>query len=254
MVAESKLINFKNVSSNLLNKKIYRYVSFETLLSLIENRSNRLSKVTSWKTFDPYENVLFEVPIKSNNDIIHLSELSRHYYAQCWSLEKESDVMWQLYRSRYINKGGAVKIESTIGDLLNSCSSEDFKFIGKVDYLKISGLKKYSKKLRESFEDVLMSDGGTGKAIARQLLIKRFAYRFEREIRLLVPKFKFKNENNFPENFDYKVDPKTFIKKVVFDPLMDIPDFRLKKNMILKVSKLSVIRSNLYKFDVSQFQ
>ena len=231
-------------------------MSFNDLFELIKSSKNTLSKITSWRKYDPFEDVVCSVALKNHdNELVHFNKLTEHFYAQCWSLEVESDLMWQVYRKRYEKHGGAVKLQTSLKQLIDSCSEQNFVYLGRVKYLKKPELVGWAKNFRANIENELMFDGGSGKAVAKQLLIKRFPYRFEREVRLLIPDYKSKEENVFPDNYQYNIKSKDFIGKIVFDPLMDMKKFRKSKNNILELNnELRVIRSNLYKLKNDDFQ
>lgn len=251
----AKILNFGVVDKKILDRSLFRYVSFDDLLSLVENERNRLTKITKWKEHDPYENVMFEFPIQNGRETIYLEDLSNHYYAQCWSLEKESDIMWQLYRHRYEKKGGVVKLETTVGRLLESCKKENFSFIGKVVYKKKRELIMQSHQLRDNIDKILFLDRGSGRGIAQELLVKRFAYRFEREVRLLLPRFDFKENNSFPSHYEYNIELGNFVKKIVFDPKMSLENFNKSRKKIHEINKkINVIKSNLYFVDEEKFR
>ena len=213
-----------------------------------------MSRITNWKKHDPFENVLFEFPIRRDNESISLDRLSHKYFGQCWTLTKESDLMWQMYRYRYAENGGVVKLETTIGDLLNSISELNFVHIGKVKYLSKPKLISHSKYLRDNFENLLQFDGGTGRVIAEMLLIKRFPYHQEKEVRLLVNRIDLQKNDCIPSFLNHKVKIEKLISKVVFDPTFSDKDFSKEKSKLKIInSNLKIIRSNLYKLDTIDF-
>lgn len=248
---KSRLINFEN-NEKALNTKVFRYISFSTFKEIVEGAFTRLTRISKWEEHDPFENVLFKFPMVRGKELIGLNQLPRHYFAQCWTLTKESDLMWQLYRERYAERGGAVKLESTVGDLLNSVSMLNFSHVGKVKYLTKDKLITHSKRVRNNFEDILMNDMGRGRAIANMLLVKRYPYHQEKEVRLVV---RLEDEDKYEKYFDHKTVIEDFISRVVFDPICKEIEFRQKKMDVLNVNdKLKIIRSELYKLKHDDFQ
>ena len=99
-----------------LNTPIYRICSYANLIDVFENRRLRFSRPSSWD--DPYENYYLRYKVNVDGKSIKLKELERSIFAQCWSLESESDGLWR-------NFGGgkhklSVQIESTIWDVMKS--------------------------------------------------------------------------------------------------------------------------------------
>ena len=110
-------------------------------------------------------------------------------YAQCWTLERSSDAMWQMYSADH----DAVRVRTTVGRLIDSlratqCSVADVScFIGRIRYQKISQLRDFGKNM---FVRYMGSE-----AIAQSLLIKRQAYRYENEVRLIYLALEQTREN-----------------------------------------------------------
>ncbi len=248
---KANLINFTESEDEVLKKKVYRYIAYSDLKSLVEISATRISRISRWQKHDPFENVLFQFPILNRSEVIHLDQLPRHYFGQCWTLTKESDLMWQMYRHRYANKGGVVKLESTVEGLLKSVSSLNFSYIGKVKYLKKDKLISLSKSIRTNFENILINDMGRGRAIAEMLTVKRFPYHQEKEVRLIVRK---EDDKIFADHFDHETIIESFVSRIVFDPVFTDDDFRNKKIEISRINKnLKMIRSELYKLAVIDF-
>lgn len=100
-----------------MNRKLYRYVSFEDFINLVINNKARFVRPSSWK--DEYEGYLFS-HMETPEDVRHIvSEMyynfcKENYYAipnnyfsiwhskwfayvQCWSKYPETDAMWRCY-------------------------------------------------------------------------------------------------------------------------------------------------------------
>lgn len=92
---KKRLLNLNGIE-NPLKKKVYRYISYETFMTLVEGSFTRMSRISGREEHDPFENVLFKFPMISGGEHVGLSQLPRPYFAQCWTLTKESDLMWQL--------------------------------------------------------------------------------------------------------------------------------------------------------------
>lgn len=117
-------------------------------------------------------------------------------YGQCWSLYAESDALWRIY-SPY--KEG-VQIKTKLANLLMIKGYRE-AYIGEV---------KYYDNLNSA--DLLELDAYKG------CLIKRNAFKHEKEVRLLI---NYNNITDKHEKIDYielEVDMSEFIEEVIIDP------------------------------------
>lgn len=100
--------------------EIFRYVSMEVFLSMVERRENWLSHISKWD--DPFEGYAFRGDDKDDELINVYGECSRrdlyrNYFGQSWTLcSSESDMRWRAYCP---NRDG-VRIKSTVGQLKRS--------------------------------------------------------------------------------------------------------------------------------------
>lgn len=129
------------------------------------------------------------------------------------------------------------KVNKLFESLFNAVSSKTRDvscFIGKVRYLTITELKKYSIALES-----------TGAGVAETLLIKREAFAHENEVRLLYWE---EREDPPAQIFQYKIDPLELIDEIVLDPRMTRTDYEKKENEIHQNGYLgTIIQSDLYK-------
>lgn len=253
---EHKIVNFDGKVEDFLEKKIYRYIGFKQLKEMIANSKNTLSSPVSWNQFDPYENVFFSIPLRSGSsgETIHLSKLSEHFYAQCWSLRVESDAMWRIYGDRYRSEG-AVKIQTTVRKLMDSHPEKHFKYAGQVRYHSKERLIRQWRDFTHNLVSHLATDGGTGKILAEQLLVKRSPYFHEKEMRFLVADHDVKGRSPIPSQRQYTIRPNELIEKVVFDPRMKTKRYQSLKDELRSIGfKNPVIRSRLYKLKVGDFK
>ncbi|HFR4167567.1 TPA: DUF2971 domain-containing protein [Bacillus cereus] len=158
------------------DKKIWRYMSFEKFVSLLEERA--LFFVRSNKFRDTYEGIF---PKKTQERVFRsdnppeVNQLNREFFMKhresitinCWHMnEFESAAMWDLY----INNSQGIAIQSTISDLKNSFrESEERIYIGEILYLD------YTK------DDIAV---GYGDGYS-QYLRKRKSFEHEKEVRVI---------------------------------------------------------------------
>lgn len=232
--------NYLNIESNHQNKKIYRVFSVDRLLEMFEKKENTLSKPKTWD--DPFENFLFNISRKLDDGTEYKSSLRDRAYGQCWSLNVESDAMWRIYA---LDKNG-VKIQTTIKKLLRSLKNSNVPYphtscyIGAVDYSSRDTIKKLVSDIRNESEEF---QGSIGQA--RSLLIKRKAFEYESEIRLVYLDPKNEAECDY---FTYSCDISLLIESITFDPRMGENLYRVFKSHLEKIGyRRKIIQSGLYK-------
>ena len=115
------------------NDYLYKYLTFEQFVDLVENEKLYFTRITNWE--DVYEgyyvNKFFEYALHNSKvkvsrefikENIYMIKNSR--YAQCWCMDKsESDAMWRIYSP---NKTG-VRIKVKKDDIKKCiCNIDDF--------------------------------------------------------------------------------------------------------------------------------
>jgi len=187
---------------------VYRTIPLRRLYELFGNRENVLPRPSKWD--DPFENFILKSPVQISSGEIGRFGFHDHVYGQCWTLHKASDATWRIYSP----DKNAVRIRSTIGTLAASLSAtlgewaHTQVFIGKVDYL-------FEPELRQ-FAATVFEDGLSAEAIARSLLVKRRAFKHEREIRLIY--CERETVNHADDLYRYPVDPNTLVTQIMVDP------------------------------------
>jgi len=231
--------NFLNFRVGEDSRNIYRVMSYERFLQMLAERKNALVLPAKWD--DPFENFILNGTIRTGDGKVGSIGFRDSLYGQCWSLHVETDAMWRMY-SPFVDKRG-VKLKTTIPTLFNSLYAHagEFRdvscFIGKVQYLTKA-------KIKDALEKVNILDS-TGIGIAQTLLIKRYAFRPEREVRLIY----FNQNANAPNGvFSYPIDPNALIREVVLDPRLLREDAEtLKAEIKVAGFRNRVIQSGLYR-------
>jgi hypothetical protein len=160
---------------------------------------------------DPFENFILNCPIEVSAGRLAHNELRKKVFGQCWSLHREADLMWRAYSPQKT----AIKLQTTVELLLKSffeaCGTyRDLScFIGRVRYLK-------KEAIANVFDQVNLLDP-TGAGIAQTLLVKRYGFRSEREVRLVFLDHEAAGRDGL---FKYRFDVNKVIDKAVLDPRM----------------------------------
>ena len=234
-LAMSRLLN---LAEKEYNKPIYRIISIERLFELFDNNINVLAHPKNWD--DPYENFILRSKVRRpSGDIVQFS-LHKNVYGQCWSFHRASDAMWRLY-----SDGTGVRIKTTASKLLSSLYYSGVYrpdmscALGKVRYMSEPRLMEVA---NNTYGDASISD----KNLFRSLLVKRLAFRHEREVRLLYLDVQ---EREGGEWFKYALDPHNLIGQIMIDPRMSSVDADALKVKIKRKTGFrgDVKRSLLYK-------
>ena len=157
----------------ILQKYLFRYISFETFVGLVQKKALTFVSPTVWddpKESDPFFQLLGK--IEDKNLRIMLYAIYQKTFCQCWSKAVESDAMWRIYS--YNNRAVQIKVDTDKLLLL-----KDVRIVP-VEYTD-SYIVDSSKKM-ESFY--------------KSLAIKRVAFQHENEVRLIV-NYKFKSDDDF---------------------------------------------------------
>ena len=138
---------------------------------------------------------------------------------------------------------GCHQLKTTIEGLLTSLSSQSEKyrdissFIGKVLYLPKA-------EIRKVFSRANIFDS-TGKDRAAALLVKRWAFRGESEVRLI---YFHPGNTSIGDIYTYPIDPNILFNEAVLDPRMNEDDAIKWRSMIQTAGYLNrTFRSGLYK-------
>ncbi|MCX7174862.1 MAG: DUF2971 domain-containing protein [Proteobacteria bacterium] len=232
--------NYIDITETMRSRPIYRIMSIDRLLELFDHRQNVLVKPKNWQ--DPFENFILRSRVRLKTG--QLAQFSYHdqFYGQCWTLQSASDAMWRIYSP----DRNAIRIRSTIRTVAESLSKSlgDYAqiqaFIGKVQYLS-------NKRLSEFASNWFPGTPKLGAKISAQtLLVKRPAFKHEREIRLLY--FQHDPANTIGDLHWYSVNPHEFIDQIMIDPRMSEAEAVALKERIQRRTGFRgrILRSLLY--------
>ncbi len=208
----------------------YLYDAFNT-------QRNVLANPGEWD--DPYENFILRSKVRISSGEIIEFQLHQAVYGQCWSFHHVSDAMWRLY-----SDGGGVRIKTTPYKLFKSLYHANIHKpdmtcgIGKVRYLPQTELMKIA---NHTYRGASLSS----ENLFHSLLVKRLAFRHEREVRL----FYFDMENlEDGRLFSYVSDPHELISQIMLDPRTSVADAEKQKSEIRKKTQFrgDIKRSLLY--------
>jgi len=206
---------YLNLKQSDYDRYVYRITTIDRVQSLFESCQNTLVKPKLWD--DPFENFILNSKVRHKSGEICKYNYHESIYGQCWTFHKASDAMWRIYAP---GKNG-VRLRSTIRDLANGLHEAhpakiNVKYrVGRVRYLP-------SKKMRKVANSTFDDDGIATDKIFKSLLVKRPAFKHERELRLLY--FDVDRSNSRNDKYDYAVDPHAMISQIMVDPRLPLSD------------------------------
>lgn len=245
------LINFHE---NEMNQPIYRYIKFDYLFELLKSKKNTFVKPFKWN--DPYEIFISNLLINNGNNSkysITLIFFKDTYYAQCWTMKQECDLMWKVY----VPENG-VKLKTTIRKLYNSITGQSLAeineitgkiaevYIGKVKYIQRNKL------LDSGFLDLekLVSEWPINKhEMAKTLFVKRKEFQSEDEVRIVINTNLVAKHKDLDDNIAFAFGD--MIDEIVIDPRIDKKHYLCYKKIIEDYGFQGKIKhSDLYDFEI----
>ena len=219
---------------------IFRIMPRKYFFQLFEEKQNALVRPSKWQ--DPFENVFLKSPVLASNGEEGRFEFHQDVYAQCWTLERSSNAMWEIYS----RDQDAIRIRTTVGKLIDSLRAEHSDladttcFIGQVKYQSVKELKKFGK--------IMFDWYARAEGIAQSLLLKRLDFRYENEVRLIyiTPRTSAKSDCIYK----YDLDPLDVVSQAMVDGRVQEQEFKqgLKKEIANRtgLSLRRIHRSQLY--------
>jgi len=222
--------NFFITETLSLETPIYRFVTFPSLMTLLETQKMPLRKITKWD--DPWE-----LPARHFTDEIDSKKREEGYkvFGNCWSRISESDALWRIYSQDC--KG--ICISSTVGMLKKTIIKRYPKIaacIAEITYDSVENYllddlfgKKYSEKYPQPYLGAC---------------IKRTAFSHEQEIRFMIHAQDLLAPT--PDLFILdNIDYRSLIKEIIFDPRVENWYFDTMSKYLDKY-KISSRKSPLY--------
>ena len=197
------------------SRNIYRYIKLDRIKQMLKGK-NVLANPSNF--IDPLESLFID-------------EVADDVFVQCWTRERTSDAMWQIYSRIYLEKEGSpetryipgVRIRTTPEKILKSLrgiNNTGIKCkIGNVKYLTFESLlDKWSAIESQNTEQQ-----------AHALMFKHNAFKYEREVRLICWSCRANKDNNL---YEYEFKFNEVIDQVMIDPFVSECEFNdLRKKL-----------------------
>lgn len=220
---------------------VHRIFPFDRFIDLIRSRNLAFVKPKLWK--DPYENLMNRPIRMGDGKTIQVPHYADNLFAQCWSLEYESDAMWRIYSG---DERG-VLVSANAATLYRTAESTypwptEQLFLGKVEYLSEHALKQ--KFESPEFLRSVLNSGMYSTGPAQTLLYKRDSFKHEAEVRWIISR----HISNIPGDVHHlPIDLDASITKVTLDPGLSDEDMDRQIFLIRSAGYSGdVVRSSLY--------
>ena len=250
---------WKNLTLNYVrdnwDKKLYHFIPYKHLLTLL--RTGDLYFVNILKAWgnEPYELFYYRPNYfqqAGNAQIpVDVKDVSSHFYAQCWTENRDSNAMWSIYAGK--NKDG-VRIATTLGKIISLLypvvNIGVIPFIGFMDY----EWKKDIKAWVANHSNIPFADWR--EASIDSLFIKRMNFNYEKEFRIVLsaPSVLENGQINPPQDgLTKQININNFIEEITLSPFIDdtIRQRQYRKITRYLNGQILVRQSPLYKDDIS---
>ena len=205
-----KFINF--TKEEFLSKNaIYKYMPLEFALDSLKEKYLWFANPTVWK--DPFEKRFIDEEYKKDNIVIKYP-LKGKIFCTCMTQTRTSEAYWNVYNGGKLGASFTLSRDRLLV-VLNEFSKENNcdVYIGKVMYLHTPEIKKN----HLSEVSVFGNDFKWNKETQiKLLLLKRIAFEYENEIRIIVVKSNKTKEDGI--KLPYKLDTKELVRRVTLDP------------------------------------
>lgn len=234
---------------NLEALPIYRYMSLEHLVGMIEMGENVLVNPLKWE--DPFEAAVVKVPSRwYDGTPVDVSVIGEELFAQCWCADNvESDLRWKAYGGG----GEIVRIGTTVGRLLEMVEAvfpiktamHIATMFGKVVYVPQDDIE------RMCGEVSLMR---VPELVSFCMLLKRDVYRQEDEWRILIRNIEASGMDEFRARVKIGdglmripiKDQREFIHEIMLGPRLNNDNAqRLREKLAKHKWNSSVVQSSI---------
>lgn len=208
-------VNFINTTeADFLSKKvIYKYMPLEFALSSLKEKYLWFVNPIIWK--DPFEKRFINAEYDEGGNNIEFP-LKGKVFCICMTQTQTSEAYWNIYNAGQLGISFTFSREKLL-EILNDFSNNNNYdiYIGKVIYLHTPELKQS----KLSNISVFGSNFKWNKKTQIQLLLlKRIAFEYENEIRIIMIKRNKTKEDGV--KLPYNIEAKELVKRVTLDPNM----------------------------------
>lgn len=246
------MVQFINTTEEefLSSKLLYKFMPLENALRTLEDQSFWFANPSTWK--DPFEKRFLEAKYIRSGKEVNFTWKGK-IFCTCLTQTMTSEAYWNTYSN------GCIGIEFRINRkvLLDELKKREnlYKiFIGKVEYKKTADIVKPELQ-NIPFNPPVKGNVNSDTFAARLFLLKRVAYAYENEIRIIIVKKSATKEKGIKLHYDCANTD--IIRQLVLDPNIGDYTYNMLRDLFINKYGFSplvkggkeqkrVLRSQLY--------
>ncbi len=225
---------------------LYRYITITEFWQMLTSKKFPLLNPSLWK--DPLESPFFNARIRreSSEESID-TPFKKRFFAQCFTINDSSESMWKAYGQG--EKLVRLKIKVRAIKKLIEHNALDFNsnhfYLGRVVYLNFEDIRNLFQNgylFQKAYDMIYIDDQ------AKTLLVKRYAYAFEKEVRLIFDSHDhFPNKKNIPKVIDLNIPSlDSLISEILLDPDLEEHEVEFYKEAWNSIAPNQIKKCNLY--------
>lgn len=225
-------IQFINITKEefLSKGRLYKFMPLENALRTLSSRELWFANPSTWK--DPFEKRFLDAEYVDINEEEKSIPYGKRTYCMCVTQTPASEAYWNTYSREQIG----IKLLFFRDELLKQLEAYTDLYdiyIGKVEYMQTPDI------LKKKISEIPLSTPiptSTKELYVRLLLLKRIAYKYEDEIRIILIK-KRAGTGDKPDGvgLKYNCESQSLISNIVLDPsIMQYTTELLKDTFITK--------------------
>lgn len=233
-------INFVNITeSDFLSKKVlHKYMPLESALATINGQYMWFANPVVWK--DPFEKRFIEAKYGVKEESF---PLNGRVFCACLTQTQASEAHWNTYLNGQIGISFSIKRERLL-EVLNNLSDCEV-YVGTVSYLRTSDIKKKLSDI-SCLQTISSLRLNNRDLQIKLLLLKRIAFQYENEIRILIVKGNKTQEKGIKIPFG-KISSNKLIDRITIDPSVGVQTEKMLKDLFKKTYNFKkVYKSQIY--------
>lgn len=208
------MIQFVNITEKefLKHKLLYKHMPLENALRSLNEKYFWFANPSSWK--DPFEKRFLEAKYIMNGKEVNFNWKNK-VFCTCLTQTLTSEAYWNIYKHNNIGIEFRIYRKKLLEELKNLDGTYKI-FIGRAEYLKTSEIKRDLREIPFSPPIAANIKINSDTFASRLFLLKRIAFKYEDEIRIIIVKKNPTKEVGIKVN--YKCNNTDIIHQIVLDP------------------------------------
>lgn len=205
------MIHFVNITEKefLSSKRLYKHLPLENALKALNEKQLWFANPKEWQ--DPFEKRFIDAQYMRKGQRVSLKWTER-IFCSCMSMTSSSEAYWRVYAQDQLCVEFRIN-RATLLEELKRHSDCDI-YIGRVEYMLTNSITQPLKQI--PFNPPCPYPTHSPLFFARLLLLKRFSFKYEDEIRIIVVTNEALKKNGIA--LSYGCESTTLVNQIVLDP------------------------------------